>query len=46
MDALGKIETADEAGIRAALTDKFPDLNQNEITITMGDWWIVSYNFS
>jgi hypothetical protein len=35
--ALGKIETADEAGIRAALTDKFPDLNQNEITIKMGD---------
>jgi hypothetical protein len=35
--ALGKIKTADEAGIRAALTDKFPDLNQDEITIKMGD---------
>jgi hypothetical protein len=31
--ALGEIATADEAGIKAALTEKFPDLNQGEITI-------------
>jgi hypothetical protein len=31
--ALGEIATADEAGIKAALTKKFPDLNQGEITI-------------
>jgi hypothetical protein len=31
--ALGEIATADEAGIKAALTDKFPNLNQGEITI-------------
>jgi hypothetical protein len=30
---LGEIATADEAGVKAALTEKFPDLNQGEITI-------------
>jgi hypothetical protein len=32
---LGEIATADEAGVKAALTKKFADLNQDEITISV-----------
>jgi hypothetical protein len=34
---LGAIATADEDGVKAALTEKFGDLDQSQITITMGD---------
>jgi hypothetical protein len=34
---LGEIATADEAGVKAALADKYSDLNQDEITIAIGE---------